>query len=183
MIVNVVAWTLDLERELVYVGDEGIVEAVGSSKRYGIDFGIRYQLNRKLFLDADININKGYLREEPKESNKIPLAPNFTSIGGLTYKSNKGLSVSLLYRFMGDRPAIEDNAIVASGYFLTDAVLNYTYKKYQFGLSIENLFNSQWKEAQFATKTRLKDEPTAVNEIHFTPGTPFSLRAVVSYNF
>jgi len=183
MIVNAVAWTLDLESELVYVGDEGIVEAVGASRRYGIDFGLRYQVSNKLFVDADINVNKGYLKEMPKEANSIPLAPNFTSIGGLTYKSNKGFSGSLRYRYMGDRPAIEDNSIVASGYFLTDAVINYTYKKYQFGLSVENLFNSQWKEAQFATETRLKDEVVPVNEIHFTPGTPFSLRAVVSYSF
>ncbi|MEP7093362.1 MAG: hypothetical protein ABI793_04825 [Flavobacterium sp.] len=46
-------------------------------------------------------------------------------------------------------------------------------KKIVFGISIENLFNSEWNENQFVTESRLKNETTSVEEIHFTPGTPF----------
>jgi len=77
---------------------------------------------------------------------------------------------------MKDRAANEDNSIVAKGYFVADAVVNYTKHSYEIGLAIENLFNTKWNEAQFATESRLKDEPAPVTELNFTPGIPFFAR-------
>jgi hypothetical protein len=82
---------------------------------------------------------------------------------------------------LGDRPANEDNSVVARGYFLTDAVLNYTGKKFEFGLTVQNVLNRAWNEAQFDTESRLNNEIEPVSEIHFTPGTPFNLSAHVSF--
>jgi outer membrane receptor protein involved in Fe transport len=183
MIANVALWALDLQSELVYVGDEGIVEATGRTRRIGIDLSVRYQIGRYLFIDADVNVNKGRLRDAPKGEDRIPLAPTFTSIGGISYKKTKGLNGSLRYRYMGNRAAIEDNSIVAQGYFLADAVLNYNVKNYQFGLIVENLFNTQWKEAQFATESKLREESSPVNEIHFTPGIPRFVKVSFAYLF
>lgn len=183
ILVNAALWGLDLESELVYVGDEGIVEAAGRSRRLGIDVGVRYQVTKYLFIDADVNTNNGRLLDEPANANRIPLAPTFTSIGGISYKRPTGFSGSLRYRYMGDRAATEDNSIIARGYFLVDAVVNYTKGNYQFGLTAENLLNRNWKEAQFATESRLQNETQPVNEIHFTPGTPLFIRGSVSYFF
>ena len=46
----------------------------------------------------------------------IPLAPTFTSVGGI-YKSVQGFNGGISYRYIKDRPANEDNSIVAKGYF------------------------------------------------------------------
>jgi hypothetical protein len=48
---------------------------------------------------------------------------------------------------------------------------------------VQNLFNVRWKETQFDTESRLKGEMQPVSEIHFTPGTPFFLKASVAYFF
>ena len=48
---------------------------------------------------------------------------------------------------------------------------------------VENLFNTEWNETQFATESRLQNEPEPVEEIHFTPGTPFFLKGVLTYTF
>jgi hypothetical protein len=183
MLANVALWTLDLQSELVYVGDEGIVEATGRTRRIGIDLSLRYQVSKYLFLDADINLNKGHLRDAPKNANSIPLAPTFTSIGGISFKDPKGFNGSLRYRYMGNRAAIEDKSIIAQGYFLTDIVLNYQMKSFQFGISVENLLDTQWKEAQFATESKLREETSPVNEIHFTPGTPRFVKVSFGYSF
>jgi hypothetical protein len=50
--------------------------------------------------------------------------------------------------------------------------VNYIKPKYQFGLTISNLFGVTYKETQFATENRLKGQ-TPVNGIAFTPGTKF----------
>jgi hypothetical protein len=44
--------------------------------------------------------------------------------------------------------------------------------------------NTKWNETQFATESRLKEEPNSVEEIHFTPGTPFFMKALlISFSF
>ena len=113
----------------------------------------------------------------------LPLAPVFTSIGGITYKSNMGLNAGLRYRYMGDRPANEDNSVIAKGYFVTDAVVSYERKKFEVGVSIQNLFDVRWKETQFDTESKLQNEPTPVSEIHFTPGTPFFFKTHITFFF
>jgi outer membrane receptor protein involved in Fe transport len=84
---------------------------------------------------------------------------------------------------MQDRPANESNSIVAHGYTVVDFTANYKTKRYKVGLLIENLTNVNWNEAQFATDTRLRNETKSVDELHFTPGTPFYAKVVLGYTF
>ena len=58
LLLNVGAWYLYFEDELVYVGDEGITEANGKTRRTGIDLSARYQLTNWLFADLDLNLAK-----------------------------------------------------------------------------------------------------------------------------
>ena len=184
LVVNAALWSLYLQDELVYVGDEGVTESTGPTQRYGVDLSVRYQLSRRFFLDTDLNYNHGRQIDAPAEANFIPLAPTFTSTGGLTYKAPQGLSGSLRYRHLDSRPANDDGSISARGYFLLDAVLAYTTPRFQVGATAENLLNVQWNQAQFATLTRLPGEPAAgVDELHFTPGTPFYAKLNVSVFF
>ncbi|MBF9219562.1 TonB-dependent receptor [Hymenobacter ruricola] len=184
LVVNAALWSLHLQDELVYVGDEGVTESTGPTQRYGVDVALRYQLSRRLFLDTDLNYNHGRQLEAPSEANYIPLAPTFTSIGGLTYKAPRGLSGSLRYRHIDSRPANDDGSIRARGYFLLDAVLSYTTPRFQVGATAENLLDVNWNQAQFATQSRLPGEtPEGVDELHFTPGTPFYAKLNVSVFF
>ena len=183
LVVNAALWTLRLQDELVYSGDEGTTESVGPTQRFGADVSLRWQLVSWLFADGDFNFSHGRLVQAPTGENYIPLAPTFTSTGGLSARSPSGLNASLRYRYIDSRPAQEDNSIRARGYFLLDAVVNYTRPRYQLGLQAQNLLNVQWNEAQFATDSRLRGEPASVNELNFTPGTPFFLKATASVFF
>lgn len=183
LLVQAALWYLKSDQEFVYVGDEGVVEPSGKSRRLGADMSVRYQPVKWLFFDADANYSNGRATEEPKGEDYLPLAPVFTSIGGITYKSSMGLNASLRYRYMGDRPANEDNSVVAKGYFVTDALVYFTKKKYEIGIAIQNLFDVRWKETQFDTESKLQNETIPVSEIHFTPGTPFFFKAHISFFF
>ena len=176
LVIQSALWYLWLDQEFVYVGDEGVVEAGGQTRRMGIDISARYQLIKNLYADADVSLANPRALSVPKENSYLPLAPKFTSIGGLTYRKQAGWNGSLRYRFMNNRPANDDNSVVAKGYFITDAAINYNHKKWEAGLSIQNLLNVKWKETQFDTESRLQNEPSPVSEIHFTPGTPFFAR-------
>lgn len=185
LVVNVAAWALHLQDELVYIGDEGVTESTGPTRRFGVDLAARYEISRQLFADVDLNFNRGRQVDAPASANFIPLAPSFTSIGGLTFKARRGFNASLRYRYINDRPANDDGSITARGYFLLDGVLNYTTPRFQVGATVENLLNVEWNQAQFATETRLPNEPagSSVDELHFTPGTPFYLKLNASVFF
>ncbi|MBL7912708.1 MAG: TonB-dependent receptor [Bacteroidia bacterium] len=183
LLVNAAVWGLDLEQEFVYVGDAAVVEPSGYTRRYGVDLSFRYQLFDWLYLDMDANYTVPRSLDDPEGANFIPLAPTLTSIGGFTTKFKNGLSAGLRYRYVGDRPANEDNSVVAKGYMLYDAVINYTKQKYALGLSMENLANVNWNEAQFDTESKLKNENTSVSELHFTPGTPFFIKGSLTFFF
>ena len=181
LLINAAAWYLWLAQEFVYIGDEGVVEPSGQSRRMGIDLSARYQLTRHLYADLDLNTARPRAIGAESGQRYLPLAPVFTSTGGLSLQTNSGWSGSLRYRYMADRPANEDNSIVAEGDFVTDMQLNYSRRNYTVGVSIQNLLNTRWKETQFATESRLPNEATPVNEIHFTPGTPFFARLSLTY--
>jgi len=183
LLISSAVWALDLQQEFVYVGDEAVVEPSGKTRRTGVDLSVRYQALNWLYFDTDLNLTDPRAKGEPEGQNHIPLAPTFTSIGGLSVKLPNGLSASLRYRYMGDRPANEDNSVKATGYFLADAVVKYTRPTYELSFTSENILNREWKEAQFDTESRLQNEAEPVSEIHFTPGTPFFFKAGVSFFF
>ncbi len=176
-------WYLWMKQEFVYVGDEGVVEPGGKTQRIGWDLSLRYELSKSLYADADITLTNPRALEVDKAESYLPLAPRFTSVGGITYRKEKGWNGSLRYRYMANRPANEDNSVIAKGYFVADAAINYTKNKWEAGISVQNLFNTKWKETQFDTESRLQNETTPVSEIHFTPGTPFFARLSFSLFF
>ncbi|GAA3646522.1 TonB-dependent receptor [Flavivirga jejuensis] len=180
---NATLWGLFLEQEFVYVGDAGIVEPSGKTRRLGVEFGTRYQAMDWLYLYGDINYTYGRSTEEANGEDFIPLAPDLTSSGGILLKGLGNFSSALTYRFVDNRPANENDSIIAEGYFVTDFNLNYNWKNWTYGIVVENLFDTAWNETQFATESRLFNEASPIEEIHFTPGTPFYIRGKVSVSF
>ncbi|MEM9548958.1 MAG: TonB-dependent receptor [Bacteroidota bacterium] len=176
-------WQLYLQQEFVYVGDAAIVEPSGETQRYGIEVALRLQLTDKLFFDTDFTKTVAESVNDPEGENRIPLAPDMTATGGLSYNDPSGFSGGLRYRYMNDRPANEDFSITALGYFVLDANVSYRYKDITFGLMVENITDTEWNEAQFATESQLLNEDASVEELHFTPGTPLAIRGSISYSF
>lgn len=182
LLINAAVWYSYLQKEYVYAGDGGSVEFSGRTRRIGFDFSGRYQPIPALYLDADVNYAHGRSLDDPKGENYIPLAPVWSSTGGVTYMFKNGVNGSCRYRYLADRPANEDNSLTAKGYFVNDVVLNYTKARYEIGVTVNNVFNVKWKETQFETETRLKGEQ-AVNGVAFTAGTKFAAVVHVSYFF
>jgi outer membrane receptor protein involved in Fe transport len=182
MFANVALWYLQLEQEFVYVGDAGIVEPSGRTRRYGIDLGLRYQVKNWLFANLDANYAYGRSLDEAEGEDRIPLAPVYTAAGGLNAIAGQ-FKGGLQFRYLADRAANESNSIIAEGYTIVDLNASYDFKPFTIGFDIENLLDVDWKETQFATESRLRNELTGVEEIHFTPGAPFFLRGTLRYLF
>ncbi len=179
VIISAALWGMELENELVYVGDNGTTEDRGPSRRTGIDFSTRVQFTQWLFADVDVNYAHNVFITKPygevlQKDNLIPLAPVLTSTGGITARHKSGLEASLRYRYMADRPANESYTVTAHGYNIFDFTGDYHNRHYKIGFTIENLLNTQWNEAQFDTESRLFNESAPVEELNFTAGTPIA---------
>jgi outer membrane receptor protein involved in Fe transport len=143
-------------------------------------------------LAGHLLVDKGYTHarvvDEPEGQQYVALAPKHTGTGGFSLNAPKWKG-SLRARYLGARSANADNSLVAEGYFLLDAQIAYLPKfnngkqPLEITLSAQNIGNVAWKEAQFETETRLRDEPAPVTEIHFTPGAPFWLKAGMVFRF
>jgi hypothetical protein len=199
-------WWLDLDSELVFSGDEGVVDADiddstgafvpgAASRRWGIDFEARYQLNDWLFADYDI----GYADPRFRGSGlAVPLAPTLLMNGGLSARFRNGFSAGLRGRFLGERPANEERTIEASGYFLLDLVGSYRWRNVQLSLQLLNITNTDWSEAQFGDNTCLANElgtqsgclpkpgrnpGGGIEDVHFTAGNPFAVVGGIQISF
>jgi outer membrane receptor protein involved in Fe transport len=182
LLVNTSLWYLFLEQEFVYVGDAGIVEPAGRTRRLGADLSLRYQMTDWLYGDLDATYSHARSIDNEAGEDLIPLAPVITFAGGLSVKTER-LSGGLRFRFLGDRPATEDYSLTAEGYLIADANIAYALGRLTFSLLLENLSNAEWEEAQFATESRLVDEALPLEEIHFTPGSPRSVAISCKFKF
>ena len=119
----------------------------------------------------------------------IPLAPKLTAYTDLTARFPWGLSASATMRFVGPRDADEERTQTARGYTLVDLGARYRYnlpggKALDAFLTIENLFNVDWRETQFYYTSRLQGEPPeGVNDIHYTPGNPRTFLGGLAFRF
>jgi outer membrane receptor protein involved in Fe transport len=179
---SIAAWYLHLDKEFVYVGDGGVTELSDPTQRMGLDFETRIIPAKWIWLDADVCWAKPEIIGLPKGENHVPLAPTLTSSAGITTKY-KGLEFAFRMRHISDRPANEDNSVVALGSTLFNAALAYEYKNIRLSVSIENIFDVEWNEAQFDTETRMKGEAQSFSELCYTPGNPRNFQFGISYKF
>jgi outer membrane receptor protein involved in Fe transport len=191
-------WILDLNSELVFVGDDGTTEPRGPTRRWGIDFEARYQFLE--WLSTDFDLSYADPRFRLKQSNgvvgtAIPLAPTLLMNAGLTAQFSKGFSGALRLRYLDDRPANETRTFTARGYVLLDLLLSYRWKNLEATLQVLNLTDTDWREAQFDTNSCVRSEvgvdprcPASgggegIEDIDFTPGNPIGLRGGLTLYF
>src|SRR6185436_1437055 len=66
------AWKLDLDSELIYVGDAGATEPSRATRRHGVELGVYVTPRPWLTLDADLAWSHGRFSEDDPAGNYIP---------------------------------------------------------------------------------------------------------------
>ncbi len=186
---SIALWQLDLDSELVFSGDAGTTEASGATRRRGIEISNHYIATPGLLFDADVsisqarfNINQG---EAPNAGRHVPGAVNKVVSLGATLTDHGPWSGHLGLRYFGPRPLIEDNSQRSKATTLVYARAGYKLTKdTRLALDVFNLFDRKASDIDYYYASRLKGEPAeGVNDIHFHPTEPRSLRLTLSTNF
>ncbi len=176
-------WRLALESELVWVGDEGVTEPRGETRRIGADLEARVSILPWLWLDGDITLADAVFTENPGNAQAVALAPTLAATGGIAVSHPSGFFGSLRLAHLGDRPATEDESITADGFAIVNLGVGYRRGNWEVHADVANLFDTEWSEVQFVNESQLPGETGPVEDIHFVPGTPFQVVGGVKLYF
>lgn len=178
---TIAVWWLELDSELLFVGDGGTTEPSDKSQRTGIEFANAFNVNRQLFFDLDLALTRVRLRNGTSED-RIPGALESVLAAGVTWNMLSGIAGAVRVRHFGEYPLIEDNSERAKPTTLVNAGVSYRFEDITFGLSVLNLFDEDDNDIQYYYGSRLSSETAVENEdVHYHPVLPRSVRFSISY--
>lgn len=177
---SVSVWWLELDSELLYVGDAGATEASIGSERYGIEFANYYRPFKWLTFDLDIAFTDSELENGDEISGALDTVLN----GGVTYQSESGFFSTLRARYFGPRPLVEDGSVESDSSLVFNFRAGYDFSEnLRLSIDVLNLFDSNDDDITYYYESRLAGELAGVEDIHFHPIEPRTVRASLTYRF
>ena len=180
--ISVVGFWLELDSELVFVGDAGGTEANDGSRRYGVETSAFWQASEWLALDLAYTSTDAEYVVDNGAGSRIPGAIESTLAFGMNAAWDKRLYASARLRYLGESPLVEDNSVRADESVLVNAGIGYRFEHFEVTLEAFNLFDSDDVDISYYYPSRLPGEPLAgVDDVHFHPLEPRTVRLTVSF--
>lgn len=174
-------FTLDLDSELVFVGDAGATEPNDASTRTGVEASLFWQPTDWLvadlaaaYTDSDFDIDG--------PDTKIPNTVQSVIGGGLTARFDPWTLAARLRHF-GEAPLIEDGSATSEPTTLVNLSGSYKWQDVTLSLEVLNALDSKDSDITYFFESQLRGEPAPVADIHFHPVEPRQLRASIRYRF
>jgi outer membrane receptor protein involved in Fe transport len=178
-------WHLNLDSELVFVGDAGSTAAAGASQRRGVEVTGNWRPSRQWEIDADVSFSRARFKGT---SDYVPGAMERVASVGATY-ANGPWTVGSRLRYFGSRALVEDNSLRAASSTLVNLRTGYRINKStELALEIFNLFNLKTNDIEYAYASRLPFESSfsdanTPNTKHFHPALPRTIRLGLKVGF
>jgi outer membrane receptor protein involved in Fe transport len=180
----ITAWTLDLDSELLYVGDAGATEANRASERRGVELGLYVTPRPWLTLDADFAWSRGRFSESGPAGDYIPGAVEGVASVGVALQHPGGWFGGARFRHFGKAPLIEDNRARSDPTTLVNLELGYRFaRRFAVSLSAYNVFDSDDNDITYFYESQLPGESGPVFDRHFHPVEPRTLRLTVEARY
>ncbi|MEL6447708.1 MAG: TonB-dependent receptor [Pseudomonadota bacterium] len=180
--VSAALWYLELDSELLFVGDAGTTEASRASRRYGLELPVYVRLNDQWMVDAEIALSESSFDDDSPDGNEIPGSLDRVLSAGITGEFENGMFASLRVRHFGERPLIEDNSVRSDPSTVWNLGLGYRGSAFEFRVEALNLFDSEDDDITYFYASRLPGEPVGgVEDIHFHPIEPRTVRFFVTW--
>jgi hypothetical protein len=181
--VSIALWALQLDSELVYIGDAGGTEANNASRRMGAELTWYYWINQAWTLDLELASSHSRYRNSTEDSGRYieGALPAVASIA-LNYQQAQW-HANLRLRHFGNRTLDSTNTEQAPSSTVLNAELSYQWQQWQLGAELLNLTNRNVADMVYFYPSRLEQEATAVEDRHFHPLEPRMLRLSIAYLF
>ncbi|MCF8205080.1 MAG: TonB-dependent receptor [Methylotenera sp.] len=177
-------WKLDVDSELVYVGDAGATEANRPSKRRGVEWNNRYVPEPWLLIDADLAWTHARFADTDPAGNRIPNAVDQVASLAVTLRELGPWSASLQWRYLGSGALIEDNTVRSRASLTTNLrVSRRLGTRSELTLDVFNLADRKVNDIEYFYESRLPGEAAAVADRHVHPAGPRTVRLTLKLGF
>lgn len=189
---SVALWWLNVDSELLFVGDAGATEASRPSRRYGLEFANYYTPTDWLALDADLSLSQARFRNEDPAGNRIPGSVASVVAAGITVHNLNGFFGGLRARYFGPRALVEDNSVRSSTTFLLNGHVGYEFRKnWSVQVEVFNILDRKDSDIEYYYESRLRGEAInpdpalngGYNDVHFHPSEPRAVRMSLTAKF
>lgn len=177
-------YSLELDSELVFLGDGGATEASRPSRRVGVEWTNAWRPRAWLTMDLDVAwVDSGFTDDDPA-GDEIPGALKSVVTGGVSVDLDPWSGALRLRTFSG-YPLIEDGSVRAgSTVVLNGRIARTFFRGWQLFLEGFNLLDRDDNDIEYLYVSRLPGEPEAgVEDLHFHPIEKPALRLGVSRIF
>ncbi|MEX0737719.1 MAG: TonB-dependent receptor [Pseudohongiella sp.] len=177
------AFSMRLSSELIYVGDAGNTEAVDASQRHGVELNGLYSPTDWLLFDADVSYTKARLRGVGAD-NRIGNAVENTASLGMIVDDLNNWSGGIRLRYLGEAPLTEARLPRSESTFLMNAQTTYNFTpNLSLTLELLNVLDSDDRDITYFYESQLPGEASPVEDIHFHPVEPRSVRMSIQARF
>jgi hypothetical protein len=178
-------WYLDLDSELLFVGDAGTTEAARPSRRAGVEWVNYARLTPWLTVDGDLAWSRARFRDADAAGRHIPGALDRVVSAGLTVEPSRLVFGSVRLRHFGPRPLVEDATVRSQATTLWNGEIGYRISRAaRVVLEGFNLFDAAVSDIDYFYRSRLPGEPLeGVDDVHTHPALPRTLRLGVHVSF
>ena len=174
------AWTLDLDSELLYVGDAGATEPNRASERRGVELGLYVTPLAWLTLDADLAWSRGRFSAFDPAGDYIPGAVERVASMGVAVQHPGGWFGGARFRHFGAAPLIENASVRSDPTTLVNVEIGRRFgERFSVSVAAFNLFDSDDNDITYFYESRLPGEAAPVEDRHFHPVEPRTLRMTV----
>lgn len=176
-------WTLELDSELLFVGDAGTTEPSDPSRRFGVTLADFYRITDEWSADVDLSFTRARFLDVPEGEDRIPGALENVIAAGLTYASvGDGPLGAVRLRHLGAYPMVEDGSERAKASSLVNVELGYRFMGARLAVSVLNVLDEESSDIQYYYASRLSGEPAGgVADLHFHPAEPRQVRVSLSW--
>lgn len=177
-------WTLHLDSELLFVGDAGTTEASRPSERRGAELGLYWFPGPRVSTSLELSWTHAHFSDDDPAGDRIPGAVPFVANLGLHVEPAPAWSLDARLRHTGRYPLVEDGSMRSAGATVLNLALGRQWRRFGVRLELLNALDSDDHDIDYYYASRLPGESAdGVEDIHFHPMTPRTLRTSVSWNF
>jgi hypothetical protein len=174
-------WYLELDSELVFVGDAGTTEPAGASHRAGIEWTNYYTVSDWTALDLDY----AWVRPRLVGGQRIPNAVENVPSAGIVVRDPApagGVFAALRVQSYGPAALIEDNSARSDVTTVVNMQAGYRWNDWQLAVDIFNLLSAEENDITYFYESR-PPGLAAAEDFHFHPVQPASGRVTLTRFF
>lgn len=190
---SIVFFQLDLDSELVFVGDDATTEPRGETRRTGVEVGAFYQPVDWFILDVDFAQSDTEFRDDQFDGdvylgNDVPDSIERVFSIGASVDLNNGIFGGVRLRYFGPRKLNESGDRQSDSTEVVNANIGYRMPSgLSLGLEVINLLDSEDDDITYLYESRTRTEREEgidpIEGLHSHPMEPRTVRATIAYEF